>query len=167
MKSRFIVALLIFGSVVMSAQATKDGQLWIRVDVKWTRTPGAPRSVQTRTASAVILYFGKDGELVRDECWLIRDGKSISISNGDPHNQYVGRITEPMLDGAKYTYRLARRTVEKEGEVLPGPEISAFASSKAVSGLEMQGLFFRRVKLANESDYIKTYNALARQFAQQ
>jgi len=166
-KSLSIVALLIVGLVVTArAQSIEDGQLWIPVDVKWIRFPGAPPAVQKRTASAVVVYFGKNGEFVRDECWLIRDGRSISISNGDPHSQYVGRITEPMADGAKYTYRLVRRTVEKEGEVLPGPEISEFASSKAMSGLEIQGHFFRRIKFANESDYIEIYSTLARRYAE-
>ncbi|SPE41153.1 exported hypothetical protein [Candidatus Sulfotelmatobacter sp. SbA7] len=168
MKLRSIATLFLLCSALnVSAQPSDHGQFWVPTDVKWERIPGAPREEHRKTASTIVLYFGKNGEFVRDECWLIRDGKSISISNGDPHSQYVGRITEPMADGAKYTYRLVRRTVEKEGEVLPGPEISEFASSKAMSGLEIQGHFFRRVKLANESDYIELYKTLARQYAQQ
>ena len=167
MKSLSIVALLIVGLVVIArAQSIKDGQLWIPVDVKWIRIPGALRAVQKRTASAVVVYFGKNGEFVRDECWLIRDGKSISISNGDPHNQYAGRIVDHMLDGMRIEYRLVRRTVEREGEVLPGPTISESASVKANSGLAIERRFFRRVKLANESDYIEIYSSLAQHHAQ-
>jgi hypothetical protein len=166
-KSLSIVALLIFGlAVTASAQSIKDGRLWIPVDLKWIRISGAPRAVQKRTASAVVVYFGKNGEFVRDDCWLIRDGKSISISNGDPHNQYVGRIVEHMLDGMRIEYRLVRRTVEREGEVLPGPKISGSASVMAKSGLAIQRRFFHRIKLANESDYIEVYSSLAQHYAQ-
>jgi hypothetical protein len=165
MKLFFITALLIAVMVMPVSAQTKDGQLWIPVDVKWSRIQGAPRNVHKRVASTTVLYFGKNGEFVRDDCWLIRDGKSISISNGDPHNQYVGRMTEPMADGAKYAYHLVRRTVEREGEVLPGPEVSEFASSMAKSGLAMRGRFFHRVKLANESEYVETYSNLAKQYA--
>jgi hypothetical protein len=105
---------------------------------------------------------------VRDECWLIRDGKSISISNGDPHNEYVGRIAEHILDGMRIDYRLVRRTVERKGEVLPGPKISEDASVRAISGLAMgtPRRFFHRVILANESDYVEIYSNLAKQYAQ-
>lgn len=166
MKLFSIHALLIVVLVMPVSAQTKDGGLWIPVDVKWSRIQCAPRNVHTRTASTTVLYFGKDGEFVRDDCWLIRDGKSISISNGDPHDEYVGRITEPMLDGAKYSYRLVVRTVARQGEVLPGPEISEFASSMAKSGLALGGRFFRRVKLANESEYVEIYSQLAKQYAQ-
>jgi len=166
MKFLSLAALLIFASATnVSAQSTKDGQFWIPVDVKWTRIQGAPRDVQIRTASTTVLYFGADGEFVRDECWLIRYGKSISISNGDPHNQYVGRITG-VLDGMRMTYRLVRRTVEKNGEVLPGPEISESASTMAKSGLAMRGRFFHRVELANASDYAEAYGALGQRYLQ-
>jgi hypothetical protein len=152
-----------------SDQARDDGKLWIPTSIKWTRIQGALRNEKKRTASTVVLYFGKDGAFVRDECWLIRDGKSISISDGDPHDEYVGRMSEPMFDGAKYTYRLVRRTVERPGEVLPGPMITEIASPRAKSGLAMGGRnrFFQRVKFANESEYVETYSNLAKQFAQE
>jgi hypothetical protein len=166
-KSLSIVALLIFGlAVTARAQSSKNGQLWIPVDLKWTRIPGAPRTLEERTASAVVVYFGKNGEFVQDECWMIRDGKSISISNGDPHNQYVGRIVEHMLDGMRIEYRLVRRTVERKGEVLPGPKILESASVKANSGLAIEHRFFHRVTFANESDYIEIYNSLAQHYGQ-
>ena len=167
MKLSPILALLIVGLVMAVSAQTEGGQLWIPVDVKWSRIQGAPRNVHQRTASTTVLYFGKDGEFVRDDCWLIRDSKSISISNGDPHNEYVGRMTEPMLDGAKYTYRLVRRTVEKMGEVLPGPMITESTSTMAKSGLAMGGRnrFFHRVKFANEREYVETYSNLAKQYA--
>ncbi|MGP0017047.1 MAG: hypothetical protein ACLPHP_00645 [Candidatus Sulfotelmatobacter sp.] len=165
MKLLFI-AVLMFGSVTsVSAQSTGDVHLWIPVDLKWSRIPGAPRNVHRRTAAATVLYFGKNGEFVRDECWLIRDGDSISISDGDPHNQYVGTKSEPGADGAEITYRLVRRTVERSGEVLPGPKTSEFASSKANSGLAMGGRFFRHARLANGSGYVQIYGALAKQYA--
>ncbi len=166
MKFLSLTVLLIFGLAMnVSAQSTKDGRFWIPVDVKWRRIPGAPPDAKKRTVSTTVLYFGKDGEFVQDDCWLTRDGKSISISNGDPHNQYVGRITG-VLDGMRMTYRLVRRTVEKDGEVLPGPEISGGASTMARSGLAMGGRFFRRVEFANGSDYAESYNALAQVYLQ-
>ena len=160
-------ALLTFCSVInVSAQSSDNGQFLIPIDVKWQRIPGAPRSEKVRVASAVVLFFGSHGEFVRDECSLIRGGQTISISNGDPHNQYVGR-TKPVADGVQIEYRLVRRTVERTGEVLPGPKMSTTASTMAKPGLAMGGRFFRRVQLANGSEYIETYSTLARQYAQQ
>ena len=166
MKFLSLAALLIVASAMnVNAQSRKDGSFWIPVDVKWSRIPGAPRDVRKRTASTTVLYFGNDGEFVRDECWLIRDGKSILISNGDPHNQYVGRITG-VLDGMRMTYRLVRRTVQKNGEVLPGPEISVSASTMAKSGLAMGGRFFHGVELGNASEYAEAYSALGQLYPQ-
>jgi hypothetical protein len=166
-KLRSIATLFLLCSALnVSAQPSDLDQFWIPTDVKWERIPGAPREEHRKTASTIVLYFGKNGEFVRDECWLIRDGKSISISNGDPHNQYAGRIAEPMADGMRIEYRLVRRTVEREGEVLPGPKISESASVKAKSGLAIERRFFHRIKLATESDYIEIYSSLAQHYAQ-
>ena len=156
---------LLCSALNVSAQANGPGQFWIPTDVKWERISGAPRSERKRVASTVVLFLGSDGEFVRDECSLIRDGQTILISNGDPHNQYVGR-TKPMADGVQIEYRLVRRTVERTGEVLPGPKISTTASTMAKPGLAMGGRFFRRVQLANGSEYLETYSTLARQYAE-
>ena len=166
MKLLSIVLFALTSTTGLNAQSVKGRQLWIPVDIKWHRVPGAPRDVHTRTAASVVLYFGANGEFVRDECWLIRNGKTISISNGDPHEQYVGRITTPILDGMQIEYRLVRRTTEKTGETLPGPYISETASTRAISGLALEGRFFHSVQLADESDYIKEYGNLAQQYTQ-
>ena len=168
MKWNFIAVLLLAFCWVgnVSAQSSNNGQLFVPTEIKWRRIPGAPLSEKKRATSTIVLFFGGDGDFVRDECWLIRDGQTISISNGDPHNQYVGR-TKPMADGVQIEYRLVRRTVQRTGEVLPGPKISTTASTMAKPGLAMQGRFFRRVQLANASEYLETYSTLARQYAQQ
>jgi hypothetical protein len=167
MKWNFIAVLLLAFCWVsnVSAQSSNNGHFFVPTDIKWQRSPGAPRSERKRAASTVVLFLGSDGEFVRDECSLIRDGQTISISNGDPHNQYVGR-TKPMADGVQIEYRLVRRTVERTGEVLPGPKISTTASTMAKPGLAMGGRFFRRVEFANGSEYLETYNTLARQYAE-
>jgi hypothetical protein len=114
-----------------------------------------------RSASAVVFYFTKDDWFVRGDCWLTKNGKSITISDGDPHNEYAGR-TEPILDGMHLKYRLIRRTVEKTGERLPGDWISDDASVLAVSGLSIgkRNNFFRRVLLTNAGEYEIRYDAL-------
>lgn len=167
-----ITALLILGSVIsVAAQSTKDDHLWIPVDLKWSRIPGAPRDAKQRAASATVLYFGKAGAFVRDDCRLIRNGKSISISNGDPHAQYVGRVAEGMLDGMRIEYRLVRRTPETVGETLPGPRISVGASVLARSGLAIGDRrpqrFFKQASLGNGNDYISLYETLVQKYQQE
>jgi len=168
MKCSFIaiVLLVCWPPGPVNAQSISKGRLWVPTELKWRRIPGAPRGDRKRTAAAAVLYFGKDGAFVQDQCWLIRDGKSVSISNADPHNEYVGRITEPILDGMRIKYRLVHRTVEKAGEVLPGPEISDTASTMAASGVAIRRTFFRPAKLFNEVEYVEIYRTLARQYAQ-
>ncbi len=160
------VVLLTFCSLLnVSAQSSNNGQFLIPTDVKWQRIPGAPRSEKKRVASTVVLFFGNDGEFMRDECWLIRDGQTISISNGDPHNQCVGR-TKSMADGLQIEYHLVRRTVERSGEILPGPTISKTASTMAKSGLAMDGRFFTPIQFANGNENLEIYSNLARQYPQ-
>jgi len=110
-----------------------------------------------------VLYFGTNGEFVRDDCWLIRNDRSITISNGDPHNEFAGHWA-PILDGMQVTYRLRRRTVERKGEVLPGKRISESVSMPR-SGLMMGNRTFQRVQIANASDFLEYYLALVRQGA--
>ena len=103
---------------------------------------------------------------MRDDCWLIKDGRSIAISKGDPHNEYVGK-TEPIPDGMRLRYRLVRRTVERKDEKLPGDWISDGSSRRTVSGLIAIGSrhsFFRRVVPSNADEYQARYDALLRQY---
>jgi hypothetical protein len=141
------------------SQYSPSGKFWIPANLHWQCIPGAPKEVQTRTAQATVLYFRNDGKFVRDDCWLIKQGDSITVDNGDPHDEYVGQ-TAPILDGMHLTYRLVRRTVERSGENLPGNTISEDASTLAVSGLSIGKHFFRPVQLTNASEYEATYEAL-------
>ena len=130
------------------------------------------RSLPFKEPSRIVHFYGGDKSRGLEDIGVsaprfehFRDGQTILISNGDPHNQYVGR-TKPMADGVQIEYRLVRRTVERTGEVLPGPKISTTASTMAKPGLAMGGRFFRRVQLANGSEYLETYSTLARQYAE-
>ena len=141
------------------SQYSPSEKFWIPVSLHWQRIPGAPKEIQTRTAQAMVLYFRNDGKFVRDDCWLLKDDKSIRISNGDPHNEYVGQ-TAPILDGMHLTYHLVRRTVERSGETLPGNTISEDVSTLAMSGLSIGKRFFHPVQLANAHEYEAEYEAL-------
>jgi hypothetical protein len=143
------------------AQQVQAGEFWIPVKLKWQMVPGDPTGKE-RMARADVFYFAKDGRFVRDNCWLIKNGKVITISNGDPHEEYVGDTT-PLLDGMHLKYRLVRRTVERQNEILPGKTISEDASTLAYSGLSIGKRFFRRVEFANADDYAAAYQALLSQ----
>ena len=146
-------------TLIVGAQQVESGDFWIPSELKWVHVAGAPD--HEKTVRTVIFYFRKDGYFVRDECWLIKRGKSIEVSNGDPHSEYVG-LTEPILDGMRLKYRLVRRTIEVKGEKLPGEWIFEDASTRAISGLSIgkKNISFRRVLLANDHDYQARYDAL-------
>ena len=159
---KWLIAVSVFVlsvALIVDAQQTASGEFWIPSDLKWVRITGAQNS--EKTAGAVIFYFRGDGYFVRDDCWLIKRGKSIAISNGDPHNEYVG-LTNPVLDGMTLKYRLVRRSIEVKGEKLPGDWISEGASTRAISGLSIgkKNKFFRRVPLTNGREYQARYDAL-------
>jgi hypothetical protein len=140
------------------AQQAKLGEFWIPASVHWSHPRGAPEGESV--ASTVILYFGRNGIFARDECWVIREGQSITISNGDPHNEWVGSWG-PIADGMRMTYRLVRRTVERKGEQLPGREIKAIAEMPR-SGLKIGGQLFRSITPMNGTEYAAGYDALSR-----
>jgi hypothetical protein len=113
-----------FGSVLRTggaAQTTDAGEFSIPTSLHWQHLHAAPSNESV--ASAVVFYFGKDREIVPDECWLIRDGESIAISDGDPIMNLLV-YPEPIADGMQLTYRLLRLSVERKGERLPGRETS-------------------------------------------
>jgi hypothetical protein len=140
------------------AQQAKLGEFWIPANMHWSHPRGAPEGESV--ASTVILYFGQNGIFARDECWVIREGQSITISNGDPHNEWVGSW-EPIADGMRMTYRLVRRTVERKGEQLPGREIKASAEMPR-SGLKIGRQLFRSMTPTNATEYAAGYDALAK-----
>jgi hypothetical protein len=155
-----IVAALLFvacSSLAAYTQSVSSGDFWIPTSLKWRHPQGAPEG--ERTAPAIIFFFAKNGQVVRDDCWLIKGPDSIAISNGDPHNEYIGQ-TEPIADGVHVTYRLVRRTVEREGETLPGHTISEDMSTLPKSGLSDGKLFFQRVQFSNANEYEARYIAL-------
>ena len=160
MKSLIALSLFVLGTALLvDAQQVASSEFWIPSEVKWVQVIGAQD--QEKTASAVIFYFRKDGYFVRDECWLIKHGKSIAISNGDPHNEYVGR-TDPILDGMRMEYRLVRRSIEVKGEKLPGNWISENASTQFTAGLIVgtKNKLFRRMQLTNAREYQAKYDYL-------
>lgn len=160
MKSLIALSLFVLGTTLfVDAQQIASGEFWIPSELKWTHVTGAQD--QEKIASAVIFYFRKDGYFVRDECWLIKQGKSIAISNGDPHNEYAG-LTDPILDGMTLKYRLVRRSVEVKGEKLPGDWISEDASNRLNSGfiIGKKNKLFNRVPIMNAREYQARYDYL-------
>jgi hypothetical protein len=159
-KSLIAVSVFVWSvTLIVDAQQIASGEFWIPSELKWIQATGAQD--HEKTANAVIFYFRKDGYFVRDDCWLIKRGKSIAISNGDPHNEYVG-LTNLILDGMTLKYRLVRRSIEVKGEKLPGDWISEDASTRAISGLSIgkKNIFLRRVPLTNGREYQARYDAL-------
>ena len=86
MRSLFTAVLLVACVMFTAfAQQVQAGEFWIPVQLKWQKIQGDPVGKE-RVAQAIVFYFTKNGTFVRDECWLIKNGKTITISNGDPHD---------------------------------------------------------------------------------
>ena len=143
---------------IMPAQQAEPGQFWIPAKVRWNHPRGS--SHDETVASTIILYFSRNGVFAKDKCWVIRRGQTITISNGDPHNESVGSW-DPITDGMHMMYRLVSRTVERKGEHLPGKEIEANAEMPQ-SGLKIGNQLVRSIMPTNAAEYAARYNALAR-----
>jgi hypothetical protein len=164
MKLSTIATVLVAWCVLagsVRAQESQSGDFWIPVNVHWSRPHGGPANVTV--ASTVILYFGRKGVFARDECWVIRTGRSITISNGDPHNESVGSWG-PIADGMHMKYRLVGRTVERKGEPLPGKVVEADAEMPR-SGLKIGRELFRSITPTNAAEYAAECEDLARKNA--
>jgi hypothetical protein len=158
MKPRIATALTICcACVAVFAQEPLEGRFWIPTNIHWNHPRGAPPD--EAVASVVVLYFEQNGLFARDECSAIRKGKSVTISDGDPHNEWIGRWT-PILDGMHITSRLVRRTVDRKGESLPGKEVESDVDMPK-SGLKIGHQLFRSVVPSNAAEYAARYKALA------
>ena len=159
MKRHFFAVVLaiccMFASV--AAQENGEGRFWVPADIHWQHPRGAPSG--EAVAPVVVLYFQQNGLFTRDECWVIRSGKAITISNGDPHNEWIGRW-DPIADGMHVSYRLVRRTVERMGEILPGT-MTVEDVELPKSGLKVGNRVFRSVVPTNAAEYAARYSALA------
>lgn len=155
-----VTAFALTFALTADAQQAASDEFWMPSQVKWVHMAGEPD--HEKTARAVVFYFRSDGYFVRDDCWLIKQGKSIAISNGDPHNEYVGLTDPVILDGMRLKYRLVRRNIEVKGEALPGDWISEDASSRTDTGLSIgkKNQSYRRVSLSNAREYHARCEAL-------
>jgi hypothetical protein len=92
---------------------------WLETPLKWTKPP-AVFQLNEHVAEAAVLYFGSDHHFVVVYGTVIRHPQSEGLSRGDGRVVHLGTWKQ---EGTKLyvEYRLASRTVQKEGETLPGP----------------------------------------------
>ena len=92
---------------------------WRQRDVKWNRPP-AKLHLKERYAEAALLYFGANDAFSIVYATVIQGPKSEGVSRGDGQVVCLGKWKS---EGVKLRveFRLVSRTVQKQGEVLPGP----------------------------------------------
>jgi hypothetical protein len=126
------------------------GEVWVHLDSAW-REPPAGAEVIEQTAWATLVTAEPDGRFAWIKCLLIRQGKEVRVSQGDPQTVYLGRwYTKNSTIHADY--RLTYQTVELAGQVYPGNlERSFFSLQKStllfnsqrfapISGLDQESL---------------------------
>ena len=93
-------------------------EVWVHIDSAW-REPPAGAEVVELTAWATLVTAEPDGGFAWIKCLLIRQGKEVRISQGDPQTIYLGRwyIKNSAIHA---DYRLTYQTVEMAGQVYPG-----------------------------------------------
>jgi len=161
-KALSVFVMVLAYCVCLTAQnELKGGSFYMPKKVHWARPHWA--APHLRIASATVLYVGRDHLFARDDCWLLKKGGQITISNGDPHDQYVG-YWEPIPDGMHYRYRLVNRTVKREGESFPGTEMSGDvgAALRRDHMLELNDKLFVPFAPTNAREYDATYHHLKR-----
>jgi hypothetical protein len=131
------------------AQGAKIGGAWIPLHTKWEH---APPSVNLRleTAPATVLYFDEQGGFAVVGCILNREvGRYTTVSAGDGQVVFYGEWDRRLPGLVKY--RLISRTVERQGETLPGPWQNENISSTPKGYLRFKGELYRRVKELDSS----------------
>lgn len=113
------------------------------------RGPPAELQLEQRYAEAALLYFGSNHEFSIVYATVIQSPKSEGVSGCDGQVVYLGKWKS---DGSKLNveFRLASRTVRKEGEVIPGPLEQAEISTQDDLLLFQKMRFTRDKQLDND-----------------
>lgn len=133
---------------VVQAQVAPPSGAWRRTNVTWKKPP-AELELKQRYAEAAILYFSPDQRFVLLYGTVIQGLKSEGMSQGDGRVVYLGtwKLSGNTL---RVEYRLASRTVAKDGETLPGPIQSEDIHVRARTLLFQKDRFERDKNLDDE-----------------
>lgn len=113
------LSLCLITGTGLRAQALPPSGAWRQAHVNWKKPP-AELQLKQRYAEVAVLFFSPDQRLVLMYGTLIQAAASERMSNGDGRVVYLG--TWKLIGNSLHLeYRLASRTVPKDGEKLPGP----------------------------------------------
>ena len=135
-------------SMAPGTDALAPERAWRQSDVKWNKPP-AELQLEERYAETALLYFGSNHEFSLVYATVIQGPKSEGVSRGDGQVVYLGKWKS---EGAKVgvEYRLASRTVRKDGEETPGPLERAEISKQNGLLLFLKMRFTRDEQLDND-----------------
>lgn len=147
LRKLILIFLLCCASAV--AQGVKIAGAWIPVHMKWEH---APPSINPRleNAPATVLYFDERGGFAVVGCTLNREpGRYTIVSAGDGQIVLYGEW-DRRLPGL-VNFRLISRTVDVQGETLPGPWQTEKLSLTPKGYLRFKGRLYRRMKELDSS----------------
>ena len=135
----------------LTAQVATPTGAWRQTNATWKKTP-AELDLKERYAEAAVLYFSPDHRFVLLYGTVIQGPTSEAISGGDGRVVYFGtwKLTGNSLH---VEYRLVRRTVDLEGETLPGPVQSEDVQVRGSTLLFQKDRFSRDKKLDGDDEF--------------
>jgi hypothetical protein len=151
---KLAVVWLLFCLAAIGAASEKKSKVaptgaWLQDGVKWIKAP-AEINAHLQTGQATILFFRPDHTFAIIYCVVNRvPRRYLTISHGDGQVVYLGKW-EVTDDQISTTYRLTSRTVQVQGENLPGPEQRATIKNSQ-SILVLDGKSYRRADALNKS----------------
>lgn len=112
------LSLLLLGGASLGARGSPSWGAWRQTDVAWKKPP-VELEMKQRYADAAVLYFSSDHKFVLLYALVIQSATSEGISEGDGCVAYLG-TWNLTVNTLHVQYRLVSRTVQKQGEMLPG-----------------------------------------------
>ena len=145
------LAFCLVGSAPLIPQVAPPTGAWRQTNVTWKKPP-AELELKERYAEAAILYFSPDQRFVLLYGTVIQGPASEAISGGDGRVVYFGtwKLTGNSLH---VEYRLVSRTVDIEGETLPGPVQSEDVRVRGRTIFFQKDRFRRDEKLDTDADF--------------
>jgi hypothetical protein len=140
---------LLLAPIALSQQVRVPEGAWLQDDIKWSKAP-REYNPKLRVARSTIAYFGGDHTFALIYATVNRVPNEYEvISNGDGQVVYLGTwsVRERTI---ALTYGLISRTVQMQGEQLPGPTINETAKQSG-SAIVLVGHSFRRSSALDQS----------------
>jgi len=146
---RTVLQMLPCFALAVAASCADLSGSWLERGVVWTKAP-ATIDHDLRSGRAELVHFASDGEFAILSGTLYRRKSGITLSAGDPQDVDLGSW-QPGGQGAKVDHRLSFRTVERSGEILPGPSQSEAVVILNDNTIRFRGKVFRRERSLDKS----------------